>query len=464
MKHSFVINSHGLDIWRHTANGIERESRISADDKGARAKLQNWLGDARRRITLIADLPDERHAIERLPITSRADRLQLIERKLAQHFPDAAFTNATPLPVGPEDSLVKPVLLSALPRSSSITLWLDVLGEAAMQGRIDAPLLTSMPFLVEHWYRRQRTLPPQGLLLTLGTSGMRQIFFRQRRLVFSRVITARASTLAENLPVYRDELMQALAWLSSQRLVEGSPPILVLAAEADFPLLRELAPATNGVMDFIDIARCSGGNKDILTLALHETISRGTPVRYECHLLRRVSQFSAVRRATQIITAAMLAIALTKTASALIASHHLHQETGQLIAEQHQAELEKLNTEVLDEPNEDVTDDWLDKAESLAQDQGIAPVVILQAVAALLDKAPWAQLESLTWNKLPTSIELEISFTGNEPPQIAADKLVSLWQQQHGSPMKAHFDSSKARLRLDTTLTLAVQEKREKTP
>jgi hypothetical protein len=478
MKHSFVINSQGLDIWRHTASGFEHESKISADDKGARTKLQNWLTDARRRITLVADLPDERHAIERLPHTSRADRLQLIKRKLTQHFPDAAFTNATPLPAGPEDSLVKPVLLSALPRSSIITLWLDVLSEASMQGRIGVPLLTSVPFLVEHWYRRQRTLPPQGLLLTLGADGMRQLFFRQRRLAFSRVITARAATLAENLPVYRDELVQTLAWLPSQRLVEGSLPILVLAVEVDFPLLRELASATNGVMDFIDIARCSGGGKDILALALHETHSRGTPGHYECHSLRRARQFSAAHRVAWIITAAMLATGLTKATATLIDTRHLHQETGQLLAEQqkHQAELKTLSTEALDEPGVDIPDDWLDKAEALAQDQGIAPVVILQAIAALLDKAPWAQLESLAWKKqdaqekgegassgtIPISVELEISLTGNEAPQIAASKLISLWQQQHGSLMKAHIDPGASRLRLDATFTPPAQ--REKAP
>jgi hypothetical protein len=471
MKHSLVINPQGLDIWRHAASGIEHESRISADDKGARTKLQNWLADTRRRITLVADLADERHTIERLPHTSQTDRHQLIERKLAQHFPDAAFTSATLLPVGPEDNLFRPVLLSALPRSQTITLWPDVLSEAAMQGQIGVPHLTSVPFLVEHWYRRQRTLPPQSLLLTLGTGGMRQIFFRQRRLAFSRVITARAPFLAENLPVYRDELMQTLAWLPSQRLVEGSLPILVLATETDFPLLRELTSATNSPMDFIDIARYSGGVKGIFALALHETISRGTPGHYECRSLRRARQFSTARRAIWIITAAMLAAGLTKTAAALTDTHRLRQETGQLIAEQqkHQTELEKLNTEPFDDPDADIPDDWLDKAENLAQDQGISPVVILQAVAALLDKTPWVQLESLIWNREPEqgkdiSIELEISITGSESPQIAADKLVSIWQQQHDSPMKATIDSGTVHLRLDATFPLSMQEKREKPP
>ena len=496
MEHSLVIHSQGLDIWRHTANGIERESSIDADDKSARAKLQDWLTITRRHTALIADLADERHAVERLPHASRADRLQLIGRKLAQRFPDAAFTSVTPLPAGPEDGLLKPVLLSAIPRSSPISLWLDALSEAAMQGLIDAPLLTSVPFLVEHWYGRQRELPPQCLLLAFGVGGMRQILFRQRRLAFSRVIAARAATLAENLPTYRDELTQTLAWLPSQRLIEGSPPILVLAAQADFPLLRELAPSSNSVMDFIDIARCPGGGADVLTLALRETRQPGTPDHYDCHALRRARRFSAARRATWIAAAAVLAIGLVAGTAEFIDTHHLHEETRQLVAERQklQNELERLTAEAITAPGADFPDDWLDKAENLMRDPGIAPIDILQAVAGLLNKAPWARLESLVWKKQvardgsegdssdkgapqnaqpgsaenapgdtpAVSIELEVSINGNEAPQVAADRLVSLWQRQHGSPMMAHIDHDMAHLRLDTTLDLTT--KREKAP
>ncbi|MCL2645067.1 MAG: hypothetical protein FWD51_06380, partial [Betaproteobacteria bacterium] len=394
MKHSLLINPQGLDIWRHTASGIELEIRLDANDKGARAKFRDWLTSTRRCCTLIADLAEERHAIERLPRTSRADRLQLIDRKLAQRFPDAAFTSATPLLSSPEDGMLKPVLLSALPRLPSITLWPDVLSETGMQGRINAPQLTSVPFLVDHWYRRQRTLPPQCLLLAFGAGGMRQIFFRQRRLAFSRVITARAATLAENLPAYRDELAQTLAWLPTQRLAEGSLPILVLAAEADFPLLRELAPSS--VMDFIDIARCSGGGTDILSLVLKETRLGGVS-HYNCPPLRQARQLSAARRAMWVATAAIFVGSLGNVTVGFTDATKLRQETGQLIAEQQklQNELEKLKAETLIEAGADVPNEWLDKAESLAQDTGIAPIDILQAVAGLLDKAPWARLESL---------------------------------------------------------------------
>jgi hypothetical protein len=498
MRHSLVITSQGLDIWRHTASGIEHESRIDANDKKAGAKFRDWLAGTRRHTTLIADLADERHAIERLPHTSRTERLQLIDRKLSQRFPDAAFTSATPLPACPEDGLLKPVLLSAISRSSSIPLWLDILGETGMQGQINAPLLTSVPFLLERWYCRQRTLPPQSLLLTFGACGMRQIFFRQRRLAFSRVAPARATTLAENLPAYRDELTQTLAWLPSQRLAEGSPPILVLAPETDFPLLRELSPSQNSIMDFIDVARCSSGSADVFSLVLRETHQGGALGHYNCPSLYRARQLTAARHAVWIVTVAVLAAGLAASATELIDATRLRQETGQLTAERQQLqnELEKLNAKTIADPGADFPDDWLDKTETLANDTGIAPSDILQAVAGLLDKATWARLESLAWKRQTTqdkdeskpsdkngrqnpqtgnagdapvdtpsaSIELEISLSNNEPPQTAADKLISLWQQQHDSPMRANIDSGMPRLRLDTALALPAREKLEKAP
>jgi len=373
MEHSLVIHSQGLDIWRHTASGVEHESRINADDEKARTKFQDWLAATRRRCTLIADLADERHTIERLPHTSRTDRLQLIHRRLSQRFPDAAFTSATPLPVGPEDGLNKPVLLSALSRSSSITLWLDVLSEASMQNQTNAPLLTSVPFLVEHWYRRQRTLPPQSLLLTLGAGGMRQIFFRQHRLALSRVTAARATTLVESLPAYRDEITQTLAWLASQRLVEGSPPILILAAEADFPLLRELTPSLGSGVDFIDIAQCSGSGEDVLSLALRETRQSGTPSHYDCPPLHRARQLTHAHRATWIAAVAIFAAGLATATDEFINTHRLRQETERFTAEQQklQNELEKLNAESIVEPGADLPDDWLDKVESLIRDTAL---------------------------------------------------------------------------------------------
>ncbi|MCL2875810.1 MAG: hypothetical protein FWF12_05880 [Betaproteobacteria bacterium] len=367
MEYSLVINSQGLDIWRHAASGIEHEMKLDACDKRARVKFQDWLVGERRRCALIADLADERHAIERLPHTSRADRLQLIGRKLAQCFPDTAFTSATLLPVGPGDNMLKPVLLSALPHSSSITLWLDVLSETATKGRIDVPLLTSVPFLVERWYRRQHTLPPQCLLLTFGAGGMRQIFFRQHRLAFSRVIVARASTLAGSLPAYRDELTQTLAWLHTQRLIEETPSILVLAAEADFPLLRELTPSTNSIINFIDIAQCPNASADFLPLILRETRHGSAPNHYDCPQLHRARQFTAIRRAIWVATVATLAVGLANATTRFVDAAHLRQEIGQLIAEQQklQTELEKLNTQTLIEPGADFPDEWFDKVESL---------------------------------------------------------------------------------------------------
>ena len=467
MDNLIVIDAQGIGFWRRIGGGVACESRIAASDEMAQGKLRNWLDGARRRCTLIADLADERHAIERLPRTSRADQRQLAARRLTQRFPDTALTSLTPLPACPEDGALAPVLLAALTRPQLLTPWLETLGEAATRGRIEIRGLTSVPFLLERWYGRQRALPAQALLLVPGAGGMRQIFFRQRRIAFSRVIPARADVLEGCLSTYRDELAQTLAWLSSQRLSEAPPPIVVLAPEADLPLLRELASVTSGEIDFIDFAQYPGakGCTDALSLALRERRANG---HYDCPPLQRPRQISAVRRAVVAFTLAAIAASLSSAVSDFISARHLREEIERLAIEQRtqQSELERLNAEAQRAPQSERLSDWLDQAERLARTPGLASVDALRAVAGLLAEAPWVRLESLNWARVETPdengevrhtrLELEIVLSGEAPPPpaIAADRLSTRWQRQHGSPMQARVESGVARLWLETTLAL----------
>lgn len=475
MDHFIVIDAQGIGLWRRIRGGIERESSIAASDGMAQGKLRNWLDGARRRCTLVADLADERHAIERLPRTSKADQRQLAARRLAQRFPDTALTRLAPLPACPEDGALAPVLLAALTRPQLLAPWLDVLGEVAMRGRVEIRGLTSVPFLLEGWFRRQRALPAQALLLTPGAGGLRQIFFRQRRIAFSRVIPARSDVLKGCLSTYRDELAQTLAWLSSQRLSDAPPPIVVFASEADLLLLRELAPATSGEIDFIDFARYHDANgcTDALSLALRE---RRAHAHYDCPQLQRPRQISTVRRAVMAFTLAASAASLGSAASDFISARHLREEIERLAIEQQaqQNELNRLNAEAQREPQSERLPDWLDQAERLARTPGLASEDALRAVAGLLAEAPWARLESLNWERVETDengaarharIELEIAFSGEAPPPaIAAERLSARWQRQHGSPMQARVESGVARLWLEATLALPQRETPGVTP
>jgi hypothetical protein len=510
MEYAFILHAHGLDAWRyHKNNRSEHLLTLASADTNARATLQKWLAGAHRRCLLIADVADERHIVERLPRTSRTDRHLLLQRRMAQHFPDTPLTNATPLPVSPDDGVLNPIRLAALTRPDLIAPWLDVLGEAGTHGQLDVQRLTSVPFLLEHWYRRQRNLPPQALLLTLGAGGMRQIFFRQRRLAFSRVIPARADTLPGCLPAYSDELAQTLAWLATQRLSDGAPPVKVLANASELPALRELTPVANGNIEFLDLASQIDAHKSdkpasgILPLALQEVqrcgalehlpLSGQAPGHYNCPQLHHPQRLATARRSTVAITVALVASSLTAAALDLTEADRLRLETEQLAtrAQTLQNEIGQLRANTPDTPDADALAHWLDNAERLARNPGIAPATVLQAVSDILAEAPWVQLAALTWEPaqserdralLPNAatsatsatsdnntaaahvvIRLEIDLDDNAPPpQSAADTLGTRWQRQHGTPMQTHVDADRAHLQLSTVLALPPPQEKEK--
>ncbi|MDR0716542.1 MAG: hypothetical protein LBF50_03890 [Azoarcus sp.] len=503
--HTLVIGARGLEAWRHARNGGGAQAQtFAAADQDAPARLRAWLGGVRRRCTLVADVIDERHIIEYLPRVARADRRALIHRRLARHFPETTLTGAIALPGGgPENSA--PVLLIALTRPALIMPWLEALGEAGAQGQVEVRGFTSAPFLLERWYRRQRGLPAQCLLLAPSGDGMRQLFFRQRRLAFSRVIPARAAALADCLPAYRDELAQTLAWLAAQRLSEGSPPIRILATASERAALGELIPADgNDDTAFIELISPSGtrdrariepvvhaepvspsGAQDsgesaqaVMHLLLREARLASAQWHYDCPRLQRLRRLAAVRRAMIAATAALVIAIATAAAFDLIAARRLRHETGQIDARRLalQDEIGGLEAHGGNTAPAEALGAWLDRAERLVRAPGIAPAAALDAAADLLAEAPWARLDALAWSMPgsddpapPTATSTSTATVTKArhadaaaaihmtiapgdtapPPRSAADVLAARWSHRHGAPARVLIDASGARLRLD---------------
>jgi hypothetical protein len=472
-----VIDAHGLSIWQSGSNRSRRAVHLAVDDPEAPARLAHWLEHNPARYTLIADLAEERHVVEQLPHASHADHQLIIRRRLAQHYPDIPFTCVRPLPRPPHDRLRKPVLLAALTRPALLDPWVNVLGTSLRQGQIAVRALTSVPFLLERWYRRQRALPAQSLLLTLGAGGMRQTLFRERRLCFARVIPARADTLAECMPVYATELTQTLAWLASQHLTAGQPAIRILAPHAALPLLNELAAHASSDIELIDLDTHvpAPAHDDeahgVIHLVLREARPGGDFAHYVCPPLQP-AQDPLMRRVMLGATALCTVSALAAAAQHYVAVTALDQDISQAAATQHRLhnELTQLNASL---PANAVALDtfaaWLDHAEALTRSGGIAPETVLHAIATLMDDAPWAELETLNWQLVtptnvhaqptePGHVELTLTLILNADaphPLRSFAVLESAWKRHDRPPPKIEFDPASARLTFTARLPLA---------
>jgi hypothetical protein len=472
----FVIDSRGLRVWQSGRGQTRQLSWFERADPQAPAHFARWLGTRRVRCTLIADLAEERHVVEQLPRTSRADRHALIQRRLAQCYPDVPFTCARPLPRPRAAGQRDPVLLAALTRPSLLDPWLDALDEAVTKGTTTIRALTSVPFLLERWYRRQHALPAQSLLLALGGGGMRQTLFCQRRLCFTRVIAARAASLAECLPVYVAELAQTLAWIGSQRLTEGSPAIRVLAPGASLPTLGGLADGVSVDIDFVDLdaqletSHAPDDTHDILPLVLEEARRRGDCARYACPRLRPARSIAMTRRAMLGVTTLFALSALVAGSLDFGASADLEREIARLDTARHalREELARLQTVPAEAVASAELTGWLDTVEPLSRDSGIAPVTALRAAADLLAEAPWARLEILAWRIAPSApdtsasapptetaaasaadgfIELTLALDTDAPaPRQIVAVLESAWRRKHGHSALIKLDPANDKL------------------
>ncbi|MDR2689855.1 MAG: hypothetical protein LBB76_08885 [Azoarcus sp.] len=465
MNHQIVIDAHGLAVWQ---DGPSRVLQLATANPDAAGQLKTWLAAHPGQITLIADMADERHVIERLPRASRADQQTLIQRRLARQFPDSPFTCAWPQPPDGEQYAV---MLIALTRPALLDPWLGALGDAAFHGAAVFRKLTSVPFLIERWYRRARALPEEGLLLAFGGGGMRQLLFRQRRLGFTRVIPARAATLAENLPIYAHELSQTLDWLAGQRLIGKHPAVRVLAARADFPLLRELITANDVELDFIDLAAQlanplpANEAPSLLAMAIAEAQGRGALGQYACPPLHHARRIATVRRFLFGVTALLTAGQLAAAGVDLIVMDDLEGDIARSAASQRERhdELGALETRVRQQhPTAAMLEAGLDAIEQRTHAPAVDTMAVLVAVGRLLAEAPHLRLETLSWRLADTDREAPdsnnadviIEFTAviDDATDSAAESVTSparhaetlrvLWQRQHNHParIQAHAD------------------------
>ncbi|MDR2239200.1 MAG: hypothetical protein LBE33_02025 [Zoogloeaceae bacterium] len=219
-------------LWR---NGALEEEDCFPPDAAGLAAFAEYL--ARRRgqdFYLLADSTGEAYRIETLPRAHGADRAALLRRKLDQHYPGAALAAAIScgrVVRNEKDSRRdEQFLLAALLEPQSLAPWLAALraAEARLAGIWPLPLLGGALLAA---------LPAAGahcLLVSLSASGMRQSFFAQGRLVFSRLLPAETTRVDELAAHCATEAGNIRQYLLGQRLLPrgATMSVVVLAHPA----------------------------------------------------------------------------------------------------------------------------------------------------------------------------------------------------------------------------------------
>ena len=227
--------------------------RYAHDESGVaefRAALEKTPRKAQ--FSLLIDVADEGFNLDHVPATRGRDRQAMLERKLNQQYYGSSYTAALSLGRESDGRRDERVLFSALTRPVLIDPWLDAL--IAAQVRVRG--VHSVPFLLDRVMTRAKVEAPSYLLINFSPAGIRQTYFSEGRLRFSRLAGGHDHNFEQQLQTVAEEVRKTLAYLSAQRLTRRSEvlPIVALVHAEQFDALRErLAQASESPVSLADV-------------------------------------------------------------------------------------------------------------------------------------------------------------------------------------------------------------------
>jgi hypothetical protein len=409
--HILFLGSTQLTAYRVGGGAIHDDGTFAADAAGLEAFGGYLKQHHGRRFLLLADSAQEGFQSETIPHSRGRDRQAIIERKLSQHF------HATPLRLACPQGRLKHgrrderLLLMALTRPQSFEPWCAVLRET---GSLLAGIY-SLAQIAHHVLPADT--PSPVLLITQTRSGLRQTFYAERQLRFSRLTPLPDGSAPASSDVAALEVGKMYQYLASQQLIDGSQPlaIRVLASPAQQEALRTHCPDSDQLrFAFIDLPQTG------LTAAETEKffcqlLDRKPPTgqfasRAECrpyHLwqTRRVLNVaSAAIFAGGLVVAAWQGLAIVQTQERIAQ----HQQQAHRDQQHYAAALQALPKIPLSTDNVRALVERYDQVVRRAP----GPAPLLEQLSQSLDAFPAIVIEHLEWS-LREALETP---AGGRPP------------------------------------------------
>jgi hypothetical protein len=218
------LDAECLTALRWQKDTLHAESRFPHDEVGL-ANFAEYLAQHRgSNYRLLADIADESFQIEMLPYTQGADRSALLTRKLGQYFYGAPLSAA--ISYGREKSgrRDEKFMFTALTRPQLFEPWLVALraAEAQLAG------IWALPLLGATLLAKLPNARESCLFVAITRTGIRQSFFENDQLVFSRLTPLATADIAETADRCVAEVAKIQQYLLGQRLLARGKPLQVV--------------------------------------------------------------------------------------------------------------------------------------------------------------------------------------------------------------------------------------------
>lgn len=413
------LDSTRLTAYRISGTAVESEGIFVADPAGLES-FATYLAKHRSSIfMLLADVAEEGFQIEDIPSSSGKDRDAIIKRKLGQYFYGTRFSLALSEGRLKEGRRDERLLLMALTRPQQLDPWLELL--RATQSTLAG--IYSLPQLVAALLPANLDGPVLQITQSLG--GLRQTYFVDRQLRFSRMTSLATGSAEESAVAAALEASKMHQYLVSQRLVERNRPLptRVLVHPAQVAAMRERCrDSANLHFEFVDLLQ------EAKRLGLHNALSDSRADLLFCHLLGRKTpgvQFAppaerqfhrlwqtrfALKGASAVILAGGILFATKQGIEVLQMQSAIEQ-----IQMQTQTDQQRYNATMQALPQIPLSTDnlraFVDRYESVAKrSQGPGPLLV--HLSHSLDAYPGIMLTRVEW-KISEQLDPGTTASGN---------------------------------------------------
>lgn len=235
------------------AGRIKVEGEFSPGPAGLEA-LAAYLKKHRASVFyLLADIAEEGFQLEDLPYVQGTDRKALLQRRLGQYYYNTPLSAAISLGRTATGRRDEKILFAALTRVETFTPWLDTLREA----EANLAGVYSVPLVLAGCGGRMLGDGGPVLFVTLTRGGVRQSFFDQGKLHFSRLSPLATKNLDEVARTSANDSAKIYQYLLAQRQIPRGVPLrtLIMAHAGQIPALEEYCRSTGELQfEFMDIA------------------------------------------------------------------------------------------------------------------------------------------------------------------------------------------------------------------
>jgi hypothetical protein len=224
-------NQATVALWR--AGKISRCQRFAANDEGLGA-FGAFLRDAGRgTIHLAVDTVDEDYRFESLPHAGRADREQMVARKLRQVYRTTTYFSYALLERNAGQRKDDRFLFAAVTDGEILTPWLHAI--ESLNHPVSGVYL--MPMVTEWLVQRLGLKETNLLIISKNSAGLRQTFFKDRKFRISRLTPSRGAPQNADA-FYADEVANTRMYLDALTITHVDDLMQVMIFDQDGTLAK----------------------------------------------------------------------------------------------------------------------------------------------------------------------------------------------------------------------------------